>query len=359
MNLRLIISAVAVAACAVTADACTSMIVSASRSATGRPLLWKHRDTSQESNFVERREAVNGRHAYTALYNAGDSTLSEAWMGVNDADFAIMNTASYNLAPDTARYKDREGAVMAEALAVCETVDDFERLLERLPKPMGVQANFGVIDANGDGAYFEADDYTFKRYDLKDAENGVLIRTNYSMSGNDTDGYGYIRYENARRQIAPAIANHSVSPELLTEGISRSFYHSLLDRDMAADDAGRWIIDQDYIPRRSSTASVVIEGVTPGSSGEKSVMWTALGYPPCAAVEAATVDFVPETMRPTRPGWKSVSAERTIEMKHRAFPITRGSGPHYIDMDYLRPVIAARRAESMAAYKAFREKQQK
>ncbi len=141
------------------AGACTSAMVSAKAAKNSRPLLWKHRDTSAENNFVERTPARNGDLANVALCNAGDSTLSEAWMGMNEAGFAIMNTASYNLAPDTAAYKDREGAVMALALKKCRSLSDFETLLDTLPKPMGVQANFGLIDASGQGAYYETDDY--------------------------------------------------------------------------------------------------------------------------------------------------------------------------------------------------------
>ncbi len=64
-------------------------------------MLWKHRDTSQEANFVERSAATDSTFAYVALYNAGDSTLAEAWTGMNSRGFAIMNTASYNLAHTT------------------------------------------------------------------------------------------------------------------------------------------------------------------------------------------------------------------------------------------------------------------
>ena len=99
--------------------------------------------------------AKNGDHAYVALFNAADRRLEQAWTGMNDAGFAIMNTASYNLKDDkvSARKMDREGYVMTIALRTCRTVDDFARLLETLPRPMGVEANFGVIDATGNGAF--------------------------------------------------------------------------------------------------------------------------------------------------------------------------------------------------------------
>lgn len=323
------------------------MIVSAGASAHGRPMLWKHRDTSCESNFVEKVPATANNYGYVALFNAGDSLLAEAWMGVNDVDFAIMNTASYNLAPDTAKYKDREGFLMTEALKRCKTVNDFERLLVSQPKPLGVQANFGVIDAEGNGAYFETDDYSFKKFDLADAENGVLIRTNYSFSGKEDAGFGYIRFDNASRLLADKIASRSLTPADFTETVSRSFYHSLLDKDMLAD-GGKWIIDQDFVPRASSTASIVIEGV--GDEAPHSTMWTALGYPPCAIVEAVTVDNVPEGMRPTLPGHKSEVCEDVILDKRRVFSIRRGSGYRYINTAILRPIIERCHIQSMKNY---------
>ena len=38
---------------------------------------------------------------------------------------------------------------MKMALEPCKTLEDFEKMLNDLPKPLGVEANFGVIDANG------------------------------------------------------------------------------------------------------------------------------------------------------------------------------------------------------------------
>ncbi|MDE5567493.1 MAG: hypothetical protein K2J12_03530 [Muribaculaceae bacterium] len=344
-RIALILSAITLFAQTMSIEACTSAIVAGKASASGRPMLWKHRDTGCESNFVERVPASGDTHGYVALFNAGDSLLKEAWMGMNDAGFAIMNTASYNLAPDTTVYKDREGEVMTAALRQCSSVNDFEHLLLTLPKPLGVQANFGVIDAAGNGAYFETDDYNFTKFDLADAPDGVIIRTNFSFSGNETDGYGYIRYDNASHLLADKIKSGELTPADFTEGVSRSYYHSLLGYDVLADTA-RWVVDQDFIPRNISTASVVIEldGKNDG------VMWTALGYPPCAIVEAATVDYVPDNMRPLLPGYKSAAAEESLSKKRKAFPIKRGSGPRYLDMDFVRKASKDCHEKSMINY---------
>lgn len=333
----------------VSAEACTSMIVSSRASASGRPLLWKHRDTGADNNFLMRVESrADGEIGYVGLFNGGDSLLSEAWMGMNDCGFAIMNTASYNLAPDTAAYKDREGAVMSAALRTCATVDDFEMLLKKLPKPLGVQANFGVIDAVGGAAYFETDDYSWTRFNVDDTPDGVLIRSNYSFSGDDGKGYGYIRYNTALQLTAEAVAAHAVSPELLTETLSRSFYHSLIGRDMYGDDI---IVNRDFIPRDISTSSIVVEGVNPGYHPSAIRMWAALGYPPCSVTRLVTLTDIPAGFLPAGDRWRSPECDESGRLRLSTIPYSGGSGPNYIDMRRLRPINEAKRAESIENYR--------
>lgn len=329
----------------IAAFACTSAIVSPRLSASGRPMLWKHRDSSSESNFIATVAATDSTCAFMALFNAGDSLLAEAWIGVNDHGFAIMNTASYNLAPDTASYKDREGFIMAEALRHCTSLSDFRSFLSSLPRPLGVQANFGVIDSTGDGAFFETDDFSFIEFNLADATDGIALRTNFSFSGDSLGGRGYIRYHNAADILAPHISEGTLSPANFTEDASRSFYNSLTRYD-AMTDTCRWAVDQDFIPRSASSASVVIE-VAPDSG---SVMWCALGYPPCAVVYPAAFSEVHPALLPSLPGHKSPAAEQSLDKKRKAFPITRGSGPRYIDMDYVRAESGNCHRQSIISY---------
>ncbi len=329
--------------------ACTSAIFSAGVTRDGHPLLWKHRDTGTQHNFVARVAAREpGDADYVALFNAGDSLLREAWIGVNSRGLAVMNTASYNLAPDTAVYRDREGEVMTLALRRCSTTDDFARMLDSLPKPLGVQANFGVLDARGDGAYFETDDYGYTRYGLADASGGYMTRTNYSCSGDTACGFGYIREQNALTLLRPAVEADTVSPELLTDMLSRSFYHSLLGRDMLAG-GDRWIVDMDFIPRYSSSASVVVEMI-----GGRPVMWTAIGYPPASYVLPVTVDSVPAALQPDVSTWRSALCDTVVARKQEVFPIKRGSGPHYIDAARLRALSDSCRRVSLDNYRSAR-----
>ncbi len=327
--------------------ACTSAIVSAEVNPYGRPILWKHRDTSTVDNKVEYVAARPGELSYVALFNAGDKYLKEAWMGMNEAGFAVMNTASYNIKDDkvSAKKMDKEGYVMTKALKTCRTVDDFARLLETLPRPMGVEANFGVIDATGNGAYFETNNHSYRRFDLKDAENGVLVRTNYSHSGRPDEGFGFVREANACHLLDPYVRTKSVTPEVLTEELSRSFYHDMNKRDYSS--AGeRWVIDQDFIPRYKSTATIAIEGcrpvssvseVTPEMVKREYVMWTGLGYPPCAEIRAVTCDKegVDKDLRGSLPNGHSPLADKAKKMRDEVFPIHKGNGDKYIDMEKL------------------------
>ncbi len=332
------------------ASPCTSAIVDRRVARDGYPMLWKHRDTGNENNFVARVEAKSPDELdYVALFNAGDSLLAEAWAGVNSAGFAIMNTASYNLVPDTASYRDREGVVMTEALRSCRTLADFEELLGSLPKPLGVQSNFGVLDASGDGAYYETTDIGYVKYGLADAESGVLYRTNYSYSGDSVSGFGYIRECNARHLLEPYRDRCAIAPETFTEILSRSFYHSLLGCDM--EKSGReWIVDQDFIPRNSSSASVVIEQRGDGCA----VMWTVIGYPPCSYVLPVTVDSVPDELQPDDVTGRSSLCDEVISRKNEVFPIKRGSGNKYINLSRLRHYNDSCRAVSMARYEEYR-----
>lgn len=323
------------------------MIVAARASATGRPLLWKHRDTGADNNFLARVEPTDSTFGYVALFNAGDSTLAEAWQGMNERGLAIMNTASYNLAPDTAKFLDQEGVVMTAALRTCTTVDEFECLLGSLPKPMGVQANFGVIDAYGGAAYFETSDHAWTRFDVADSPTGVIIRSNFSVSGAPGQGSGYIRYNTADSLSRHAVARGAVSPQLLTDTLSRSFYHSLTGHDYMAE-GEHFVANRDFIPRDISTSSIVIEGAS--EPGQNPVMWAALGYPPVTAVQRVTLTEIPSGFLPDSI-WRSLACDEAMALRASAIPFPGGSGPGYLDLHILRPLIEAARALSLENYR--------
>ena len=121
-----------------------------------------------------------------------------------------------------------------------------------MKQPRALETNFGVIDAEGGAAYFEVWDYGYTKYDANDvanAPNGYIIRSNYSFSGAQDEGMGYIRYQNAEYLIHRAYAAGELSAEWIFKGASRSFFNAMLDSDLMSE-AGRpesgWAIDQDY-----------------------------------------------------------------------------------------------------------------
>lgn len=309
---------------------CTSAIISGSLTPDGKPILWKNRDTSASDNKVEYMAPQHpGELAYVALFNAADTRCEQAWIGMNECGFAVMNTASYNLKADDvpAADMDREGYVMAHALRHCRTVDDFAHLLENLPKPLGVEANFGVIDAQGNGAYFECDNYRSTRFDLADAPDGVMVRTNYSHSGRKGEGYGQIRERNALHLLAPYIEAGRIEPYTLTDVLSCSFYHDLYGRDMSAG-GQRYLVDQDFIPRFTTTATVAIKG---------GVMWTAIGYPPVAEVTPVwcAPGGVHPDLRGTEPDGTCRAGNKAKERKAKVFSVRDGNRNRYVDLNAL------------------------
>lgn len=322
----------------IAAEACTSAIVSGKLTANGRPLLWKNRDTNDQNNRVERVKAHDGLYEFVGLFDARDTRDTAAWMGFNEKGFAIMNTASYNLNDDDVPEKDmdKEGAVMRYALERCVTVDDFENLLKTMPKPLGVEANFGVIDAQGNGAYFETGNYKYVKYDLKDEPSGIITRTNYSYSGVKDKGYGYIRERNEQHLLKPHIARKDITPAVFTEEISRTFYHDVLKRNY--NNGGQtFVVDQDFIPRGISTASTVIEGVLPGEDASLTTMWIALGYPPCADIHMVNTGEggVPVELNGTGADNHAPQCDIVKKRKAEVFSIKRGSGKNYVNLSKL------------------------
>ncbi len=342
-----IILIVAAASVPAAAFPCTSAIVSADANPSGRPILWKHRDTSTIDNKVEYVAPTKDSFGYVALFNASDKSLNEAWMGMNDAGFAVMNTASYNIKDDkvSAKKMDKEGILMTKALKTCRTVEDFAHLLDSYPRPMGVEANFGVIDAMGAGAFFETNNHSYVRFNLSDAPDGVLVRTNYSHSGRANEGYGFVREANANCILQPYIDERAVTPEVLTEVVSRTFYHDLKKKDYTAA-SEKWLIDQDFIPRYKSTATIAIEGCHPVESistvtsefvKDEYIMWTGLGYPPVAEIYAVRCSSggVDEGLRGSLPNGHSPIGDEARRKRDEIFPLKAGNGDKYIDMSKL------------------------
>lgn len=274
------------------ASACTAAVISGKVTPDGRPLLWKNRDCGFPQNSVKFFKGE--RFSYIAIVNSTDPDPAEVWIGTNSAGFSIMNTQSYNLV-DVAPGEERgaaNGRVMCRALEICATVEDFHHFLDTLSKPSLIEANFGVIDARGGAEMLEVDYYSYVVYDANDprtAPHGYLARTNFSFAGEVNTGSGQVRYMNEDQLLMSASGMGLLTPEWILSEVARSFRHPVLGIDLRSGDFNRpvtsgWFLDYDFIPRRTSSSSVVVQGVRPDENPELTIMWTVLGYPPTGVV---------------------------------------------------------------------------
>lgn len=324
--------------------ACTSAVITGKVTPNGKPLLWKHRDTGEEQNRIA--YFTTGKYPFLAVVNAPDEG-GIAWAGTNSAGFSIMNTASYNLKDDDIKEMDHEGVLMYRALEICGSLQDFEHFLDTLSRPMRVEANFGVIDALGGAAYYEVNNHSWVKMDANDpavAPSGYLVYTNFSYTGRLNEGMGYMRYLTAtdlfQKQGALAVTAQGggFTPRWIFTNVSRSFYHAFLGIDLrdplyAPEKANGWFPDQDFIPRKSSSCSVVIEGVQPGEDPLKTIMWTVMGYPPAGVAIPLWVQMgeqQPALLLGQGEKKRSPLCEWAVALKHRVFPVERGNGARYM-----------------------------
>jgi hypothetical protein len=322
---------------------CTTAVVSGKATNDGRPLLLKNRDADALQNKLV--YFFDGKFKFIGLVNSDDKDNKEVWCGFNEAGFAIMNSASYNLKMnDTTKLSDKEGIIMRLALQNCATLQDFEKFLNELPKPLGVEANFGVIDANGGAAYYETNNFSFVKYDVNDpsvAPNGYLIRTNYSFAGEENKGYGYIRYQTASQLFESQIKNGKISFEFLINDVPRCLIHSFtktdLTKNLPEENSDNYVFFRDYIPRHSTSAAIVVQGVKENESPSLTTMWTILGFPltsviiPVWLLEDGTM---PKILQADETG-NAPLCNAALQLKDKVFSPQNDASENYLNLSAL------------------------
>ncbi|MFO7852146.1 MAG: carcinine hydrolase/isopenicillin-N N-acyltransferase family protein [Bacteroidota bacterium] len=322
-------------------DACTSVIISGKYTSDGRPIMWKHRDTSNENNKLV--YVGSGKYEYIAMVNVGEHEYTDAWMGMNTRGFCIMNTASYNLNQgEDKNGKYTEGEIMGRALASCATLEEFEKLIESLERPTGLEANFGVIDARGGAAYYEVGDSSITKIDVNDrsvAPLGFLVMTNYSFSGDPETGHGYSRYITAYNLFYRAAMQNDLAVEFILRNAERNLVNGFTGVNLAelstSGEEVKMVHFRDNIARRTSTSSAIFKGVAPGGDPAETMMWAVGGWP--LASVAYPVWFNEEHILPelliAPEGQNSEMCDMALKMKSESMPIKRGHGQDYININ--------------------------
>ena len=300
------------ATASVQAYCCTSVIISGNARADGRPVMMKHRDTGELNNRM--RWFKGTLYDFIGLVNAS-SKGGEVWSGHNSAGFCIMNTATYDLKDDNvpASQMDKEGIIMFKALGQCADLRDFEKMLESLPKPWGVEANFGIIDAKGEAAYYEVNNHSYKRYDVADEPGGYMVVTNFTRSGRPSQRKGVDRFEKASLIMSQTDVTTAGHKELVN-AISRS--GSPITRDI-------------------SSSVIVFEGVKTDEDPSLTVAWTVLGCPTTCIYIPLKVfgsDHVPSFMKEYKGGDNSQICSQSLIIKG-IYGFEKGCVPECVEVE--------------------------
>ncbi len=324
-------------------NACTTFLISGKYTQDGNPILFKNRDTQEMDNALVLFE--DGKYKYMALVNATQSrdSIHSVWGGYNEKGFAIINSAAYNNnLGDSTKMKGHDGYIMKLALMYCQNVDDFQQMLDTISKPMGVNSNYGVIDANGGAAYFETGNFKYVKVDANDskvAPNGILVRTNHSMSGDLSKGFGFNRYENAELILNQAVKDNNLSPEHLLKVLPRSLYHPRTKTDLSVNipkskDEKDYRFFMDYIPRYSTSSAIMIVGAKDVSHVQQAMMWTILGFPltSIAIPTWLSSDTLPVVVAMNNTDLHAPICDAALKFKEECFPITIDKGTNYINL---------------------------
>lgn len=265
---------------ALEAPACTIAVVSGSATPDGRPILWKNRDkdgyqwvNNEVKYFTDLTKTSNS--GYIGVVDAdavghGSTENTHVWSGINDNGFSICNSYAY------AGFGTENGPFMKQALAQCETVDEFQKFLINWNQG-NLTANFGVIDAEGGAAIFEVYRYegnplvfNWERFDAKNEPHGYIVRANFTQWAGGSTGLN--RKQRAEELIEEAYTANNLTHEYILRNVSR---------DMITVPE-KPAFDEEYdttncINRYRTRCCTVVQGVDYPENPHYSIMWTILG----------------------------------------------------------------------------------
>ncbi len=257
------------------AEACTTGLAAGGANPDGRCLLWKNRDSGHRNNEIVYLN--HGQFKLIGVINADDTT--QIWAGVNNYGFAIMNAEARDMAyPEGKTLYDEEGYFMKAALLSCESVADFELLLQHTNKVgRGVTSNFGAIDAGGVAAFFETGNHEYFRFDAGDREicpTAFLARANFAEHGYNEEAYGHGRFQAAADLANARSSDQKLSPEYLITQITRD----IATVEPTASDTNLFYTGG-TVNRHRTVSCSVFESSLPGENPLLTTYWITLGEP--------------------------------------------------------------------------------
>ncbi len=273
---------------------CTTAVISGRATKDGRPILWKNRDNASalHNNVILLKE---GKYRALAVSDAGKK--GSVWMGMNEAGFCIENSLSSDLAEAEKARGPSNSSLMRMALESCETVGDFQRLLDETNADgRSAVANIGVIDAHGGAAMFEVGPKSFQMFDANDpaiAPNGYLVRANFSTTARSLPASPAKEHvetlpSGERFQRACSLLNDVAKQPIDIGYVLRNIARDMADSDglplpgsvnREGEPLPKVVQTGGSISRATTVSAAVFHGVRDGEAPNLATMWAILGDP--------------------------------------------------------------------------------
>ncbi|MFH1733752.1 MAG: hypothetical protein ABIE92_03500 [bacterium] len=266
-------------------SACTIAMVRGSATIDGRPLMMKTRDRSDfDQDFIYGAE---GLYAYIGTSGAG--ITNKIYGGVNEVGFAIINSNAYNF-PDTVSGWADDGYIMKLALETCRTVYDFQYILDSTNTPgRTLPATYGVMDAYGNGIFYEATAGSYFICDWDDstyAPNGYMVRSTFAYNGGP-EHEAQFRHDRALALLDSGYAEGILSRQYLAQTVLRDLVNSEADpyplpfQGMTPSSPYGFLhtYTEDMINRATTRAVVIIQGIEAGGDPGLATLWAMAGQP--------------------------------------------------------------------------------
>ena len=259
---------------------CTIGVASGKATSDGRPLLWKTRDMTIEPNILY----YNTSYKYKFIGVTTAKNTSFTWMGMNEHGFSIVASRIYDLKV-TNTSGVASGQIMSITLGTCRTVEEFQQYLDKTNlSGRSDMANFAVIDSTGAAKLFEAGGDNYYSYDTEEANEGYIVRTNFSIKGEGTAGLN--RYIRSNKLINDFYNGDSLNYKSILRYQLRDLSNPNSTPIPVPNIAGNpeeptygYINWSNSICNNYSIAAAVIHGVSKKEHPGLSTMWTMLGSP--------------------------------------------------------------------------------
>jgi len=253
---------------------CTIGIIRGDLTESGRPMIWKTRDSSNTVNYP----VYNDSGLYPFIGLTHDVNPEQTWAGVNTAGFALLNALSLDLEGPSGL---ENGYLITHALKNFATLAEFEVYLDVTSSAeRRINGNFAAIDALGNGAMYEIANVNYYKYDVNTSENGYIIRTNFSLAGEGTNGVE--RYARSQVIIDNLVSSGALTVQNIIDKHFRDFSDAEgnpLEIPYEGSTSGHfgYIRINVSICNHISTSSQLIVGIN--SPEQTPVMWTLAGFP--------------------------------------------------------------------------------